>query len=354
MIISMKSGATKQEIDHVCERLADFGFKAHVITGVERVVIGAVGSGQNKEQAMESIEAAPGVDSVVAVSQPFKFVSREAKPEKTVIKVNGHGIGGNEFIVFAGPCSVESEDQVMLTAESVKKAGAHILRGGAFKPRTSPYDFQGLEEVGLKLLRQASKATGLAVCTEVMSTEDVDLVSEYSDILQVGARNMQNFNLLKRLGKTKRPVMLKRGLSSTIKEFLLSAEYIVTSGNPNVFLCERGIRTFETATRNTFDISAVPVLEELTHLPVVLDPSHATGKRSLIPALAKASVAVGADGLMVEVHPNPEKAFSDGPQSLRLPEFAKLMDDLKPYLALWKSERAALLSKGAPAFAARA
>ena len=340
MIISMKSGATKQEIDHVCERLADFGFKAHVITGVERVVIGAVGSGQNKEQAMESIEAAPGVESVVAISQPFKFVSREARPEKTIIKVNGNGIGGNEFIVFAGPCSVESEDQVMMTAEAVKKAGAHILRGGAFKPRTSPYDFQGLEEVGLKLLRQASKATGLAVCTEVMSTEDVDLISEYSDILQVGARNMQNFNLLKRLGKTKRPVMLKRGLSSTIKEFLLSAEYIVTSGNPNVFLCERGIRTFETATRNTFDISAVPVLEELTHLPVVLDPSHATGKRSLIPALAKASVAVGADGLMVEVHPNPEKAFSDGPQSLRLPEFAKLMEDLKPYLALWKSERA--------------
>ena len=341
MIISMKLGASKQEIDHVCERLQDLGFKAHVITGVERVVIGAVGSGQNKEQAMESIEAAPGVDSVVAVSQPFKFVSREARAEKTVIKVNGHGIGGNEFIVFAGPCSVESEDQVMETAVAVKKAGAHILRGGAFKPRTSPYDFQGLEEVGLKLLRQASKETGLAVCTEVMSTEDVNLVADYSDILQVGARNMQNFNLLKRLGKTQRPVMLKRGLSSTIKEFLLSAEYIVTSGNPNVFLCERGIRTFETATRNTFDISAVPVLEELTHLPVILDPSHATGKRSLIPALARASVAVGADGLMVEVHPNPEKAFSDGPQSLRLPEFAKLMEELKPYIALWKADRAA-------------
>jgi 3-deoxy-7-phosphoheptulonate synthase len=239
----------------------------------------------------------------------------------------------------------------MMTAEAVKKAGAQILRGGAFKPRTSPYDFQGLEKVGLQLLRNASKATGLAVCTEVMSTEDVELVAEYSDILQVGARNMQNFNLLKKLGKaTTKPVMLKRGLSSTIKEFLLSAEYIVTSGNPNVFLCERGIRTFETATRNTFDISAVPVLEELTHLPVVLDPSHATGKRSLIPALAKASVAVGADGLMVEVHPNPEKAFSDGPQSLRLPEFAKLMEDLKPYLALWKAERAA----HAPALAGRA
>jgi 3-deoxy-7-phosphoheptulonate synthase len=229
----------------------------------------------------------------------------------------------------------------MQTAEAVKKAGAHILRGGAFKPRTSPYDFQGLEEEGLKLLHKAKERTGLAVCTEVMSPMEVDLVAEYADILQVGARNMQNFNLLKRLGKVSKPVMLKRGLSSTIKEFLLSAEYIVTSGNPNVFLCERGIRTFETATRNTFDISAVPVLDELTHLPVVLDPSHATGKRSLIPALARASVAVGADGLMIEVHPNPEKAFSDGPQSLRLPEFAKLMEDLKPYLALWKAERAA-------------
>ncbi|MBI3935029.1 MAG: 3-deoxy-7-phosphoheptulonate synthase [Acidobacteria bacterium] len=353
MIISMKLGATKQEIDHVCERLQDFGYKAHVIHGVERVVIGAVGSGANKAQVMESIEAAPGVDSVVAVSQPFKFVSREARPEKTVIKVNGHGIGGNEFIVFAGPCSVESEDQVMQTAEAVKKAGAHILRGGAFKPRTSPYDFQGLEEVGLKLLRQAKEKTGLAICTEVMSTEDVDLVAEYSDILQVGARNMQNFNLLKRLGKATKPVMLKRGMSSTIKEFLLSAEYIVTSGNPNVFLCERGIRTFETATRNTFDISAVPVLEELTHLPVILDPSHATGKRSLIPALARASVAVGADGLMVEVHPNPEKAFSDGPQSLRLPEFAKLMEDLKPFIALWRAARTTRAAR-APALAGKA
>jgi 3-deoxy-7-phosphoheptulonate synthase len=341
MIISMKLGAVQQDVDHVCERLLAFGYKAHVINGVERVVIGAVGSGQNKEQVMESIEAAPGVDSVVAVSHPFKFVSREGRREKTVIKVNGHGIGGDEFIIFAGPCSVESEEQILQTAEAVKKAGAHILRGGAFKPRTSPYDFQGLEEEGLKLLRMAKEKTGLAVCTEVMSTMDVDLVAEYADILQVGARNMQNFNLLKRLGKTTKPVMLKRGLSSTIKEFLLSAEYIVTSGNPNVFLCERGIRTFETATRNTFDISAVPVLDELTHLPVVLDPSHATGKRSLIPALARASVAVGADGLMIEVHPNPEKAFSDGPQSLRLPEFAKLMEDLKPYLKLWKADRAA-------------
>src|SRR5579885_1439732 len=279
MIISMKPGATKQEIDHVCERLLEFGYKAHSIIGVERVVIGAVGKPEYKQRAMDSIESAPGVESVVAISHPFKFVSKEYRAEKTVIRVNGCEIGGAEFIVIAGPCSVESEDQVLETAIAVKKAGANILRGGAFKPRTSPYDFQGLEEHGLKLLRKAKEETGMPICTEVMSEGDIDLVAEYSDILQVGARNMQNFTLLKKLGKVSRPIMLKRGLSSTIKEFLLSAEYIVTSGNPNVFLCERGIRTFETDTRNTLDLSAVPVLEELTHLPVFVDPSHGTGKR---------------------------------------------------------------------------
>jgi 3-deoxy-7-phosphoheptulonate synthase len=340
MIISMKVGATKEEINHVCERLADFGYHGHPIFGEERVVIGAVGHGDRKEQAMESIEVAPGVESVVSISQPFKFVSKEYRPEKSAIKLNGCAIGGSEFIVFAGPCSVESEEQIVATAESVKRAGAHILRGGAFKPRTSPYDFQGLEAEGLKLLLKAKEKTGLPICTEVMCTEDVNLVAEYSDILQVGARNMQNFNLLKRLGKAGRPVMLKRGLSSTIKEWLLSAEYIVTSGNPNVFLCERGIRTFETYTRNTLDLSAIPVLEELTHLPVIVDPSHGTGKRSLVASMARAAVACGADGLMVEVHPNPERALSDGPQSLRLPQFEQLMADLKPYLNLWKSERA--------------
>jgi len=341
MIISMKIGATKEEIAHVCERLGDFGYKAHPIFGEERVVIGAVGHGERKEQAMESIEAAPGVESVVSISQPFKFVSKEFRQAKSPVKVNGWEIGGSEFIVFAGPCSVESEEQILATAEAVQRAGAHILRGGAFKPRTSPYDFQGLEVEGLKLLLKAKERTGMAICTEVMSTEDVDLVAEYSDILQVGARNMQNFNLLKRLGKAGRPVMLKRGLSSTIKEFLLSAEYIVTSGNSNVFLCERGIRTFETYTRNTLDLSAIPVLEELTHLPIIVDPSHGTGKRSLVPAMARASVAAGADGLMVEVHPNPERALSDGPQSLRLAQFDQLMKDLRPYVDLWKADRAA-------------
>ena len=341
MIISMSHGATKEEIDHVCERLQEFGYKAHPIFGEERVVIGAVGHADRKQQVMQSIEAAPGVESVMSISEPFKFVSREYRQNKSAVKVTGCEIGGSEFIVFAGPCSVESEEQILETAESVKRAGAHILRGGAFKPRTSPYDFQGLEEEGLKLLQKAKEKTGLAICTEVMSPMEVSLVAEYSDIMQVGARNMQNFNLLKRLGKVSRPVMLKRGLSSTIKEFLLSAEYIVTSGNPNVFLCERGIRTFETYTRNTLDLSAVPLLEELTHLPIVVDPSHGTGKRSLVPAMARASVACGADGLMIEVHPNPERALSDGPQSLRLPQFEQLMKDLQPYIQLWKAERSA-------------
>lgn len=341
MIISMKLGSTKQEVDHICQRLREFGYKAHPIHGEERVVIGAVGKLENKQQVMDSIESAPGVESVVAVSQPYKFVSKESQPEKTVLRLNECSIGGPEFAVIAGPCSVESEQQILATAEAVQQAGATILRGGAFKPRTSPYDFQGLEEEGLKLLRKAKDKTGLAVCTEVMSAQDVDMVAEYADILQIGARNMQNYTLLKRVGKTNKTVMLKRGLSATIKELLLSAEYILTSGNPNVFLCERGIRTFETYTRNTLDLSAVAALAELTHLPVIADPSHGTGKRSLIPPMARASVAAGADGMMVEVHPNPEQAFSDGAQALLPSEFDRLMQDLKPYLEIWKADRAA-------------
>ena len=341
MIISMKLGSTKQEVDHICQRLREFGYKAHPIHGEERVVIGAVGKLENKQQVMDSIESAPGVESVVAVSQPYKFVSKESQAEKTVLRLNGCSIGGPEFAVIAGPCSVESEQQILATAEAVQQAGATILRGGAFKPRTSPYDFQGLEEEGLKLLRKAKDKTGLAVCTEVMSAQDVDMVAEYADILQIGARNMQNYTLLKRVGKTNKTVMLKRGLSATIKELLLSAEYILTSGNPNVFLCERGIRTFETYTRNTLDLSAVAALAELTHLPVIADPSHGTGKRSLIPPMARASVAAGADGMMVEVHPNPEQAFSDGAQALLPSEFDRLMQDLKPYLEIWKADRAA-------------
>jgi 3-deoxy-7-phosphoheptulonate synthase len=281
------------------------------------------------------------------ISAPYKFVSREFKKEHSAIRVNGVEIGAGEFVVIAGPCSVESEKQIMETAEAVAAAGARMLRGGAFKPRTSPYDFQGLEREGLQLLRKAKEATGLAVVTEIMSDRDVDLVAEYADCMQVGARNMQNFALLKSLGACGRPVLLKRGMSSTIKELLMSAEYIVAHGNPNVILCERGIRTFETATRNTCDITAVPVLNELTHLPVMLDPSHATGKRSLVPALARAAVAIGADGLVVEVHPCPEKAVSDGAQSLTLGGFRELMGALKPYLQLWKESRAAMAGAAA-------
>jgi 3-deoxy-7-phosphoheptulonate synthase len=340
MIISMRRGASREEIAHICERIEEFGYKVHSIEGEERVVIGVVGVG-DVTNCLESIEAAPGVESAVRISAPYKFVSREFKKDHSVLKVNGLEIGGDEFIVMAGPCSVESEKQIMASAEAVAAAGARMLRGGAFKPRTSPYDFQGMELEGLKLLRKAKEATGLGIVTEVMSDRDVDMVAEYADCMQVGARNMQNFSLLKALGGCGRPVLLKRGLSSTIKELLMSAEYILAHGNPNVILCERGIRTFETATRNTCDISAVPVLNELTHLPVVLDPSHATGKRSLVPALSKAAVAIGADGLIVEVHPNPEKAVSDGAQSLTVEGFRKMMDTLKPLIALWKEERAA-------------
>src|SRR5499433_1926790 len=323
MIISMKLHATREEIDQVTAIVHHFGYKVHSIEGEERVVIGVVGVG-DVTACMESIEAMPQVENVVRISAPYKFVSKEFRKEKTRIRVNGTEIGGNEFVVMAGPCSVESEEQIMKAAEGVAKAGAKLLRGGAFKPRTSPYDFQGMEEEGLKLLQKAKKATGLAIITEVMSDRDVQMVARYADVMQVGARNMQNFVLLKALGKCGRPVLLKRGLSSTMKELLMSAEYVVAHGNPNVILCERGIRTFETATRNTCDISAIPVLNELSHLPVILDPSHATGKRSLVPAISRAAVAVGADGLIVETHPCPEKAVSDGAQSLTVPQFRSM------------------------------
>jgi 3-deoxy-7-phosphoheptulonate synthase len=339
MIISMKMHAKREEIDEVRAIVAHFGYKVHSIEGEERVVIGVVGVG-DVTACMESVESMPQVEKVVRISAPYKFVSRQFKPGRTRIALNnGVEIGGDEFIVMAGPCSVESEKQIMEAAEGVAKAGAKMLRGGAFKPRTSPYDFQGMEEDGLKLLQKAKAATGLGIVTEVMSDRDVDLIAQYADVMQVGARNMQNFMLLKALGKCGKPVLLKRGLSGTIKELLMSAEYIVSHGNPNVILCERGIRTFETETRNTCDIAAIPALNELTHLPVMLDPSHATGKRSLVPAVSRAGVAIGADGIIVEVHPHPEKAISDGAQSLDLPAFDKMMRDLAPYIALWESSR---------------
>src|SRR6266550_3290214 len=340
MIISMRRHATREQIDEVRKQVEHFGYKVHSIEGEERVVIGVVGVG-DVTSCFESVEAMPQVEKVVRISAPYKFVSKEFRAGKTKIKINGTEIGGAEFVVMAGPCSVESEKQIMQAAEGVAKAGAKMLRGGAFKPRTSPYDFQGMEEEGLKLLKKAKQATGLAIVTEVMSDRDVSLVANYADVLQIGARNMQNFALLKTLGKCGRPILLKRGMSSTVKELLMSAEYIVAHGNSDVMLCERGIRTFETVTRNTCDIGAVAALGEMTHLPVILDPSHAAGRRSLVPALARAGVAVGADGLIVEMHPQPEKAMSDGAQSLDPKQFAKMMADLKPYIALWKQARVA-------------
>jgi len=338
MIISMKRHSTKEEVEAVCDRIREFGYDIHTIEGEERVVIGAVGRG-DVTPCLDSLEAMRQVEKAVPISAPYKFVSREFRSENTVIRINGASFGGDEFTVIAGPCSVESEEQVMKAAETVAAAGGKLLRGGAFKPRTSPYDFQGLQEDGLQILRKAKEATGLAIVTEVMSDRNVPLVASYADVLQIGARNMQNFALLKELGKCGRPILLKRGMSSTIKELLMSAEYIVAHGNPDVILCERGIRTFETATRNTCDLAAIAVLKELSHLPVVLDPSHAAGIRSIVPPLARAGVAIGADGIIVEVHPEPEKAWSDGKQSLYLDQFRQMMEDLKPYIELWKKAR---------------
>jgi 3-deoxy-7-phosphoheptulonate synthase len=332
MIISMQRNSTQEQIDHVCEKIKSFGYSVHPIYGEERVVIGAIGDGKDKDRIISVMESVPGVESVIPILQPFKLVGRELKKGKTVIRLDDVTIGNEQFVVMAGPCSVESREQILTTAEKVKAAGARILRGGAYKPRTSPYDFQGLEEEGLKLLAEAREKTGLKIVTEIITPENIDLVNKYTDIFQVGARNMQNFALLKKLGKVTKPVLLKRGMMSTLKEFLMSAEYVVSQGNPNVILCERGIRTFETYTRNTLDISAVPALKQLTHLPVIVDPSHGTGKRSLISPVSRAAVAVGADGLIVEVHPNPEEAFSDGPQSLLPDEFSEMMLGIRRYL----------------------
>ena len=339
MIISMKPGATREQIERVCERIQEMDFQVRSIQGDERVVIAAVGLG-NVTHAIEALRSVDGVENGVPISAPYKLVSRQVKSDRTVVEVGKAAVGGDEFAVIAGPCSVETEEQIMSCAAAVAAAGGRFLRGGAYKPRSSPYSFQGLEEEGLRLLRKAADAYGLYVVTEVMTVTNVQLVASYADVLQIGARNVQNFPLLKEIGSsTTRPVMLKRGQSATIQEFLLSAEYIVTNGNPNVILCERGIRTFETATRNTLDINAVPVLNQLTHLPVILDPAHATGKRDLIPPLVRASVAVGADGAMVEIHPDPERAWSDGAQSLTFDQFASTMGEIEPYIELWKASR---------------
>jgi len=338
MIVSMRTDATESEITHICARIREFGYTAHTMPGQNRMVIGAIGS-KYVEGTLEALEAAPGVEKVVRISAPYKLVSREFRSLPSTVRVAGASFGGAVFPVIAGPCSVESEKQILETAEGVKAAGAMLLRGGAFKPRTSPYEFQGLEVEGLKLLAKAGRRTGLGVVTELMSVEQLGVVAEYADMIQIGARNMQNFALLKAVGRQPRPVLLKRGLSATIRELLMSAEYIAAHGNTQIVLCERGIRTFETATRNTCDISAIPVLNEMTHLPVILDPSHAVGKRDLVPAIARAAVAVGADGLIVEVHPRPEEALSDGAQSLTLPQFRAMMRELDPYIRLWARPR---------------
>jgi 3-deoxy-7-phosphoheptulonate synthase len=334
MIIVMKQGASREDLTEVKKRIRELGYKPHVIHGETRDVVGAVGDERGKA-VLQALESMSGVESVVPILKPYKLASREVKPEQSLVEISPEvTIGGEDLLVMAGPCSVESEAQIVETARAVKAAGARVLRGGAFKPRTSPYSFQGMEEDGLKLLALARQETGLPIVTEVVNPRDVELVARYADIMQVGARNVQNFALLKMLGQLDKPVLLKRGMATTIQEFLMSAEYILAEGNRRVILCERGIRTFETATRNTLDISAVPVLKEQTHLPVVIDPSHATGHASLVPSMCYAAVAAGADGLIVEVHPCPEKAASDGPQSLRPADFAAVMEKVRQFAAV--------------------
>ena len=328
MLIVMHRNATQKQIGAVLKAVEKMGFTASSIPGSERTAIGVLG---NKGYVDDlSIRDFPGVKDVIHVSKPYKMVSRDFHPRPSVIKIGRVEIGeGRSPVTIAGPCAVENEDQILRTARAVKAAGADMLRGGAFKPRTGPYTFQGLKEEGLKLLAMAKQETGLPIVSEVMASENVELVAKYVDVLQVGARNMQNFDLLREVGRIRKPVLLKRGLSATIEEFLAAAEYILAEGNSQVILCERGIRTFETATRNTLDLSIIPIIRELSHLPILVDPSHATGKRILVPPMAKAALVAGANGIMIEVHPEPDKALSDGPQSLTIPGFEKLMGEIK-------------------------
>ena len=327
MIIVLKPNATKHQVDHLIERIKALGLKPMVSKGTERTIIGVIGS--EDILRVQPLEVIPGVEKVMPVLKPYKLVSREFKPESSIVDVGGVKIGGASLVIMAGPCSVEHRQMLVETAKAVKQAGAKVLRGGAFKPRTSPYSFQGLGEEGLKLLRDVAKETGMRVVTELMDARDLELVERYADIVQIGARNMQNFELLKEVGQSRTPVLLKRGLSATITEFLLAAEYILSQGNFNVVLCERGIRTFDDQTRFTLDLNAVPVIKKLSHLPVIVDPSHGTGSWDHVAPMAKAAVAAGADGLMIEVHPNPEVALSDGPQSLLPKKFAALIKDVR-------------------------
>lgn len=332
MIIVMKPNAKKESIDNILSIITEAGLTPHLSAGSQITIIGVVGD--KTKLANKNLEIANDVEKIVPVTESYKLANRKFHPKPSVIPVGNTTIGGNDFIIISGPCAVENEAQVMETAIAIKKAGAQILRGGAYKPRTSPYSFQGLEEDGLKLMKEAKDETGLAIVCEVTSQAAIEAAVKYVDMIQIGARNMQNFYLLKEAGKSGIPVLLKRGLSATIDEWLNASEYIIAEGNPNVILCERGIRTFETATRNTLDISAISVIKEKSHLPIIVDPSHATGVRNYVSPLAKASVAAGADGLMIETHPDPEKALSDGPQSLTFEQFDTLCNELRPYISL--------------------
>lgn len=340
MIVVLKQGIKEEEIQTVIGKIKELGYFPHVLRGVLRTVIACIGDERGKAELKESLEALDPVEKVMLVLTPYKLVSRETRPEGTVVKIGeGVEIGGREIIVIAGPCSVENRDQVLEIAKSVKESGAKALRGGAYKPRTSPYSFQGLGEEGLKILSDVKKETGLPIVTEIMDTKDVELFEKYTDVFQVGTRNIQNFPLLKRLGKVSKPVLLKRGMMTTIEEFLMAAEYVVSGGNPNVILCERGIRTFDSEfTRNILDLSSIPVLKKETHLPIIVDPSHGTGRRDLVIPMSKAAIAAGADGLLIEVHPKPEEALSDGYQSITLEMFKKLMDEIKPFLNIMEKK----------------
>lgn len=330
MIVVMGPGATEADIQAIVDRIQQSGLSTHISVGVARTIIGVVGDDRTKEVLRQSLEVSSGVEKVVAILQPYKLVSREFIPQDTIVTVGGASVGGQRLAVMAGPCSVESRDQIMATADAVKAAGGTVLRGGAFKPRTSPYSFQGLEEDGLRLLAEARERTGLPIVTEAMDAAQLAMVARYADMIQIGARNMQNYTLLREAGRAKLPVLLKRGVSATLEELLLAAEYILSEGNYQVVLCERGIRGFNNHTRYTLDLSAVPVLKGLTHLPVIVDPSHGTGKWKYVPPMARAAIAGGADGLMLEIHPDPANALSDGPQSLNLENFAALMASLRP------------------------
>ncbi len=323
MMVIMKAGHTQEDMDRILSRLEEVGLKGHQIVGVERTVIAVVGS--IYPELADDLETMDGVDSTVPISSPHKLAGRETKPEDTVVTIGDVQVGSGKTVYIAGPCAVESEEQMMATARAVKDAGANLLRGGAFKPRTSPYSFRGLGEEGLRLLEQAGKEVGLPICTEVMSERDIDVVAQHADVMQIGTRNAQNFILLEEVGKAGKPVLLKRGLASTIEDWVMAAEYILSTGNPNVMLCERGIRTFETATRNTMDINAIALIKQISHLPVIADPSHGTGKWSLVKPVALASIVAGADGVIVEVHPSPDHALSDGAQSLNFDRFRELM-----------------------------